>query len=333
MNTKEKLLEIFEKDKGIYFSGEEIAEKLSVSRAAVWKAVNSLRSDGYRIDAIQNKGYCLSESTDILSAQGIRKYLEPLCSGIKLDVLAVTESTNSDLRKQASAGAPEGSCIIAGSQTKGKGRVGRSFYSPCDTGIYMSLLLRPEHCAAQQAVKLTTMAAVAVCEAIEKVSGEAALIKWVNDIYMNGKKVCGILTEASFSLESRMLDYAVLGVGINAYLPDGGFPGELEKIAGAVFKQPQSDGKNMLAAEFLNSFMRIYRQTDEGEYVRQYRTRSFLIGKGVGVLLPEGTRRARVLDVDENCHLVVEYDNGETAQLSSGEVSLDISGLRNSGEL
>ena len=151
MKTKEKLLTLFEKNRGVYFSGEEIAEKLSVSRTAVWKAVNSLRREGYRIHAVQNKGYCLAANTDILSVQGIQKYLESACSQIKLTVLPAAASTNALLREKAAAGAPEGCVLIAGSQTEGRGRTGRRFYSPPDTGLYMSLLLRPFRCPAQKA--------------------------------------------------------------------------------------------------------------------------------------------------------------------------------------
>ena len=144
MSTRESILALFEEHKGVFFSGEEIAAKLSVSRAAVWKAVNSLRKDGYEITAVSNKGYCLSAETDILSAQGIRKYLIPLCGFLNLNVLPEVESTNGLLREWADAGKPEGSVVIANLQTKGRGRFGRSFHSPADTGIYLSILLRPE---------------------------------------------------------------------------------------------------------------------------------------------------------------------------------------------
>ena len=130
--------------------------------------------------------------------------------------------------------------VIANEQTAGRGRLSRSFFSPKDTGIYMSLLLRPKNYSAKQAVRITTMAAVAMCEAIETVSDEKAEIKWVNDIFVRGEKVCGILTEGSFNLESGLLDYAVLGIGINIYQPKDGFPNELSSIAGAVFSEKQS---------------------------------------------------------------------------------------------
>ena len=246
MKTKDKLLSLLEENRGSYFSGEEIAEKLSVTRAAVWKAVKSLREEGYQIDAVQNKGYCLAVQTDILSSQGIRKYLGPVCKDLELEILAEVDSTNAWIRQKAAVGAEEGCTIIANEQTCGKGRWGRSFYSPAGTGIYMSILLRPQGWSPEKAVRLTTMAAVSACEAAEEISGEKAEIKWVNDIYMRGKKVSGILTEASFSLESGCVDYAVLGIGFNVYKPEGGFPEELKHTAGAVFDSRQNDGKNRL---------------------------------------------------------------------------------------
>ena len=320
--TKEKLLALFEENKGTYFSGEEIAERLSVSRTAVWKAVNSLRGEGYEIDAVQNKGYCLSVSTDILSAPGIRKYLKPACAFLEPEVLPVAESTNVLLKERAGAGAKEGYVILANSQTEGRGRLGRSFYSPADTGIYMSLLLRPRAYSPDQAVRLTTMAAVAACEAIEEVSGRRAQIKWVNDIFMDDKKVSGILTEAAFSLEDNGLDYIVVGIGINAYPPKEGFPADVAQVAGAVFQTRQNDGKNHLAAAFLNHFISYYAAGENMDYAEKYRARSLVIGKEIRVLSPAGEKEAVALDVDEECRLVVRYEDGSREKLSSGEISV-----------
>ena len=325
MGTKSQLLKLFEENKGTYLSGEDIAERLSISRTAVWKAVNSLRKDGYDIDAVPNRGYCLSIQTDILSVQGIRKYLAPICRELKLEVFPSVTSTNTVLKEQAAAGAPEGTAILAGAQTQGRGRIGRSFYSPSDTGIYLSILLRPNDCSPLQATKLTTMAAVAACEAIEAAARRSAQIKWVNDIFIDGKKVCGILTEASFGLESGHLDYAVLGIGFNAYTPEDGFPENIESIAGSIFLRRENDGKNRLAAEFLNHFMDLYSCRDDHAYVEKYRQRSLVLGKRIRILSPSGTIFATALDVDDQCRLVVRYDDGSTQALSSGEISIRLS--------
>lgn len=322
MGTKEKLLALFEADKGKFFSGEELAARLAVSRTAVWKAVNSLRKEGYEIQAVQNKGYSLSVSTDILSIQGVEKYLNPEHSYIELEILPDIGSTNDYLREKAAQGKGEGYAVVAGAQTRGKGRTGRSFYSPADTGIYLSLLLRPKDCRPAQAVKFTTMAAVAACEAIENVSHRSPQIKWVNDIYIDGKKVSGILTEASVSLENGSLEYVLLGIGINVYPPEKGFPQELRETAGSVFQERKSDGKNQLTAGFLNRLMDIYTKEETGEYAEEYRKRSMVLGKRIQILTPEGEKGARALEIDKDCRLLVEYEDGNRELLRAGEIRI-----------
>lgn len=323
MQTRERLLAFLEENKGRYLSGEQIAQALSVSRAAVWKAVQGLRSAGYEIDAVPHKGYSLSLQSDRLSPQGIGKYLEPACGGLAIDVLPEVDSTNTVVRARAAAGAAEGCTVLAVRQTQGRGRRGRSFFSPADTGVYLSILLRPGQA---QAGRLTTMAAAAACQAIETVSGEVAQIKWVNDIFLRGRKVGGILTEAAFALEDGAVDYAVLGVGMNVYPPQDGFPAALSDIAGSVFRAPQDDGKNRMAAAFLNRFMSYYTAQQPESYVDEYRRRSLAIGRTVEVQQPGGARRATVLDVDDACRLVVRYEDGTAGRLSAGEITMRLAG-------
>lgn len=322
MTTKQALLSLLEEQKGSYLSGEEIAERLSVSRTAVWKAVKSLQNEGYEIEAATGRGYCLSVRSDMLSAEGIRRYLAKAQKGLTLTVLPEVGSTNTALREQAAAGAAEGCVLLAQQQTAGRGRMGRSFHSPAQTGVYLSILLRPAALSAMQAIRLTTMAAVAGCEAIEEISDQKAEIKWVNDIFIGGKKVSGILTEASLDLESGRPEYVVLGIGFNLYPPEEGFPEELQQIAAPIFTEQQQDGKNRLAAAFLNRFFGYYRQSDPTEYVEKYRARSLAIGKEIRVLSAEGERRAWALDVDEDCHLLVRYADGTEERLSSGEIRI-----------
>ena len=187
MTTKETLLSLLESQQGSFFSGEELAQELQVSRAAVWKAVNALRQEGFAIDAVTNRGYCLLPGGDVLSAQGIKKYLK---QDFQISVSPAVDSTNAVLRSLAEQGAPEGTVVIAGEQSRGRGRCGRSFYSPGDTGVYLSLLLRPIHATPKQTVMLTAAAAAAMCQAMETVGGVSPQIKWVNDIFLHGKKVC-----------------------------------------------------------------------------------------------------------------------------------------------
>lgn len=317
---KEQLLELLEAHRGSFLSGEDIAQALCVSRAAVWKAIRTLRQAGYPIEAVTNRGYCLAQQTDILSLQGVRRALGEDCRALTIDVLPTVESTNAHIRELARAQGGAERVLIAGEQTQGRGRRGRVFYSPKDTGIYLSLLLRPAGCTMQRATRFTAMAAAAVCEAIEAISGEQAQIKWVNDIYMRGKKVCGILTEASVSMESGDAEFVVLGIGVNVYAPAGGFPEELRDIAGAVFETPQSDGKNRLAAEIIRRMMDAYAKMDFDRVAAVYRKHSMVLGKHVTVL-PED-RSAYAEDIDEDCRLLVRYEDGQRACLSCGEIRI-----------
>ncbi|SFQ46816.1 BirA family transcriptional regulator, biotin operon repressor / biotin-[acetyl-CoA-carboxylase] ligase [Lachnospiraceae bacterium XBB1006] len=321
MGTKERIIAILEEKRGSYFSGEELAERLSVSRTAVWKAINSLRDNGYEIEAVTKKGYRLAEDTDQMSEAGIRKYISRE-EAIHIEVQPVVTSTNTLLYEKAAKGQGEGYVLLAGAQTAGRGRQGHTFYSPKDTGIYMSLLLRPKDASVQSAARITSMAAVAVCEAVEAVTGQEAGIKWVNDIFMNGRKVSGILTEASIDMENGNVAFVVLGIGVNLYKPKEGFPEDIQNIAGAAFSAKMGDAKNRLAAEIIQRFWQYYKTWDKQAYTEKYREKSLVIGKEVTVLLPEGKKKARVLTIDDECHLVVRYEDGKEDSLSSGEISI-----------
>ena len=324
MTTKEKLLALLEDSKGTFFSGEEIARTLQVSRAAVWKAVNALREDGYTIDAATNKGYRLSPDSDILSPQGIRRFLKPEYRDLDLTVLPTAPSTNALVREKANQGRPEGCVIVACEQTDGRGRYGRQFFSPIDSGVYLSLLLRPTAYSPQQATCLTAAAAAAMCQAIEAVTGQQPGIKWVNDIFLHGKKVCGILTEAAVGLEIGALDYMVLGAGVNLYPPVKGFPEEIQPIAGSVLERSCPEAKNRLVGEFLNRFWDFYTHPECRTYLEDYRSRSLAIGQNVTVLSAGRAVSAYAYGIDDDFRLLVRYENGDTEALSYGEIRIQL---------
>lgn len=324
MTTKEKLLALLEDSKGTFFSGEEIARTLQVSRAAVWKAVNALREDGYTIDAATNKGYRLSPDSDILSPQGIRRFLKPEYRDLDLTVLPTAPSTNALVREKANQGRPEGCIIIACEQTDGRGRYGRQFFSPVDSGVYLSLLLRPTAYSPQQATCLTAAAAAAMCQAIEAVTGQQPGIKWVNDIFLHGKKVCGILTEAAVGLETGTLNYMVLGAGVNLYPPAEGFPEEIQSIAGSVLERSCPEAKNRLVGEFLNRFWDFYSHPECRAYLEDYRARSLAIGRNVTVLSAGKAVSAYAYGIDDDFRLLVRYENGDTEALSYGEIRIQL---------
>ena len=322
LTTKSKVLGILESYKGQHISGSKIAEKLGLSRNSVWKAIKHLQEEGHNISAVTNKGYCLEIDNKILSAESINKYLES--DLFDINVYNIVDSTNSMLKIQAEAGAPEGRVIVAEHQTHGRGRRGRSFYSPENTGIYMSLLLRPK-ISAHESLSITTCAAVAVAQAIEMNSEKQAKIKWVNDIFVDDRKVSGILAEASIDLESAGLKYAILGIGINVFAPNEGFPDELENISTSIFMEQEysAERRSKLIGDILKIFMSYYRNIGEKPFFQEYKNRSLILNKEISVINgPNDARKAIALDIDEEFHLKVRYDNGETEYLNSGEVSI-----------
>lgn len=240
-------------------------------------------------------------------------------------VYDTVSSTNTLAREAALSGAHEGTVILACAQTGGRGRMGRSFFSPADTGLYLSILLRPTH--ETQPLYITTAAAVSVAEAVEDVAGVDASIKWVNDVYCRGKKVCGILTEGAYS--NGRLQYAVLGIGINVFEPEGGFPPDIETRAGAVFdaKTPRpAHPKEELAAALITRFWRYYEALGDKTCLSPYRRYDFLTGKRVQVLDQTGTVRdtVTVLGISDEFGLLVQTAAGQQITLASGEVSLQL---------
>ena len=322
MATRDRLLQFLDSNRGTYYSGEQMAQALGLSRAAVWKAIKSLQEEGYPISAVSNRGYCMSEKADFLSEQGILRYAGEAGRKLKITVYPSLDSTNRSLRELAEEGAPEGTVIFAEEQKKGRGRYGRQFFSPSDTGIYFSILLRPEGWSAKEAWKLTTLAACSVCRAVEKLTGRQPGIKWVNDIYLDGRKICGILTEGVSGMETGLLEYVVLGIGLNLYPPMDGFPEELQETAGTVFKTSRADMKNQLAGSVLEDFVDGYQRQNFEDQIRDYRSRSLVIGRNVSVISRTENRTAYVHGIDEEGRLLVEYENGTCAALSSGEISV-----------
>lgn len=317
MSIKEEILKKLDEEKGNPVSGEELAEQLGVSRNAIWKAVKVLREEGYGIQATTNKGYVLSSASDVLTAEKIRSRLSFNCNVI---VKKCVDSTNDEVKTLAAQGATEWTVVIAEEQTKGRGRNQRSFFSPRGTGLYMSVLFRPTF-SSSESLFVTTSAAVTVCEAIEKVSGKKAQIKWVNDVFLGEKKACGILTEASFSVENNGMEYVIAGIGIN--VKEGAFPKELQGIATSVFgKDCPSDARADLAATLLERLKFYYDGIPSRSFYPQYEKRCFIIGREVIVCSGKITGKAIVEGIDENCFLKVRFEDGTESLLSSGEVSL-----------
>lgn len=326
MTVKERTSQVLEDNRGKYVSGADIASELGVTRNAVWKAVNTLKNEGYNISAVTNKGYILDENSDILSERAVKRYLE---KGFSADITVFPKvtSTNTLVKELAEKGAPEGTIVIAAEQTAGKGRFSRKFVSENKTGVYFSILLRPE-LPAEDSLLITTAAAVAVSKAVDELSGKECGIKWVNDVILDGRKICGILTEAAFVPDGGGLEYAVLGIGVNVFEPENGFPDEIGGTAGAALTRDIeiSDPRSRVAAGVIGNFFEIYRDLGNRDFIAEYKRRSTVIGKDVylysGAFDIAAAERVHVTDIDDRCRLIVTKSEGSTKAVSSGEISL-----------
>ena len=240
----------------------------------------------------------------------------------KFEYFKELDSTNIYLKNAAKNGAEEGLTVIADTQSCGYGRMGRSFYSPDSTGLYMSILLRPE-LNAKDSLLITTAAAVAVSDAIDEISGKESTIKWVNDIYIGSKKVCGILCESAIGENPPFLDYCVLGVGVNLYAPENGFPDDISGIAGAIFdSKPKKDIRNELINTIIGNLSLYYDNLLNKNYYNKYREKCFIIGKRVEVIKNSLHFEHTVCDIDDSFRLITKSDSGECFLLDSGEVSI-----------
>lgn len=324
MATKDSVLQALQKNRGQYLSGEELSTSLDVSRTSVWKAIKTLRGEGHHIEAVTNKGYMLIADNRLITESGVREGLSAANKEVPVYVYDSIDSTNLQARRLMMEGAHEGLVVIARQQTAGRGRLGRGFYSPRE-GIYLSVVIRPDF-DLSKSVLITSAAAVAVCEAIEAVAGKEARIKWVNDVYVNDRKVCGILTEGITDFETGRIEYLIIGIGLNTDVSN--FPEDLRKIAGAVEGDySASELAGAIASRTLDYACDIEART----FIEPYRKRNIVIGKDVTVykgrykVSPEDELEglaAKVLDIDDDGRLIVEYADGSRDTLSSGEITL-----------
>ena len=300
-------------------SGEALGKRFGVSRAAVSKAIAALKNEGWPIASAPNRGYRLLGESDALTASGIRACLEGHPWAELLEVFPVIGSTNDELKARAAAGAPHGTVAVADCQTGGRGRLGRRFDSAPGSGVYLSVLLRPA-CPAADLMTLTAQAAVAVSRAIETVCGVRPGIKWVNDLLLGGKKICGILTELSLEAESGLVAYAIIGVGINCNRETDAFPPELREIAGSILSQTgKRVNRNRLAAELIRALSAL----PNSEWREAYRAACVNLGQAVRLIAPgRPDRLGMALDLGENAELIVRFDDGTVEAVNAGEVSL-----------
>lgn len=319
MNVRESALKTLAGANGKFVSGAQLADKIGVSRNAVWKAVKSLENEGFAIEAVSGRGYRISPENNVLSAEIISAGLK---TQRKITVLSETDSTNNYAKELASGGAAHGTAVIADKQTAGKGRLGRSFFSPPGTGLYLSVIIRPDM-SLETAQLITACAAVAAADAVEELCGRDVSVKWVNDLYMNGKKICGILTEASLSLETKSLDYAVIGIGINVLSVKNIFGQELNDIAASVEDETGVKiNRNTLCSVLLNRLDERLADIESRSFLEDYRRREILTGNVITANAGGETITGTAIGIDENAGLIIKLPDGSVRALSSGEASL-----------
>lgn len=259
-------------------------------------------------------------SPDVLSAEGVARHLRR--GGLRVEVYPRVGSTNTLLKARAEQGEAAGLVLIANEQTAGRGRMGRVFHSPAGSGLYLSVLYRPDMLASD-AVRVTPCAAVAVAETIEALSGKRTAIKWVNDVLVDGKKVCGILTEASLDARSGRVRSLIVGIGVNVAVPDGSFPEELRTVAGSAFDAAAPELRCRLAAGILDRLTGYLDETESERCFEAYRERSIVLGKQVRLLAPgQEPTEATVLGLERDYSLLVRLRDGSERLVRSGELSL-----------
>ncbi|MDQ0359738.1 biotin--[acetyl-CoA-carboxylase] ligase [Breznakia pachnodae] len=314
---KSKILQILNEHCDTYISGEEISSMLKVSRMTISKQIRKLIEQGYQIESSTKKGYRFSSNNDVLIKEQITDNLQPFFYDI--EIMESVSSTN-DYLKTLAFDKQEGYVCVADYQEKGKGRNGRSFYSPKQKGIYMSFLLKPT-LSVYESLKITACVSVALWEAIKKNYQIDSKIKWVNDIFIEEKKIGGILCEASLEMNTASMDYMVVGIGVNVHKQI--FAKDLASVAGSI--EEFSDkiiSRNQIIKDILNGFYKYYNEIDKNTFLPAYKEHSSVLHKDIMVYERNNSYPAKVLDIDTNASLIIEKEDGSTSTINSGEVSI-----------
>ena len=320
---KYDVLHILKENTHTFVSGQLISDKLGVSRTAIWKYINNLKKEGYVIDSSSKKGYKLLDSPDILSFEEVEKYLTTNYIGKKIIHFEKLDSTNNKAKELASNGEPHGALVIAEEQVGGRGRLGRAWCSPKYKGIWLSMILKPD-INPMQIPKITQIAAAAVINSLKNFKIEAT-IKWPNDIIINGKKICGILTE--MNAEMNKVHYVVLGMGINANLDKDDFEKDmLDKATSIKIETGTALDRKSFLGNLINEFEYLYGEFDKTQSIESSikicRNNSAVIGKTIRIIRGKNETFAKALNLDENGGLIVQYEDGTHENLISGEISI-----------
>jgi BirA family biotin operon repressor/biotin-[acetyl-CoA-carboxylase] ligase len=326
MTTKHRLLAYLKENKGLWVSGESLSSRMSVSRSALWKHVRALISEGYQIESSPKKGYLFRKSPDLLFSEEIREGLTTRWLGQKeISYYTETDSTNIKARELALAGAAEGSLVIAETQTAGKGRRGRPWFSPSEHGIYLSIIVRPA-IPPSETPRLVLVSSVTVAELLHNRTSLKAHIKWPNDILINKKKIAGILLEAGTDMET--VDYCIVGLGLNVNNPAGSFPDVIRDSATSLsIELGRNISRTDLVREYLVLFEHYYEEFLDGRgdaIVARWKELTGIVGRRVSVDLSGRIYRGTVTDVDENGALMIRDRTGTIHRVFSGDITYRI---------
>ncbi len=318
---KEKILQMLKEADG-FISGQEICSRLGVSRTAVWKAIKQLREDGYDIEAVNNKGYRLGQVPDVIYEQELRSLLHTKWFGSKILYFDSIDSTNNELKRQAETQVCHGLLAVAEEQTAGRGRRGHAWVSPPGTGIWFSFLLKPQ-ISPDKASMLTLVAAIAVARAISETIGLVSQIKWPNDIVVNKKKVCGMLTE--LSAEMTQVNYVVIGIGINANNRE--FPDEIKETATSLYIESGKPVKRAAVIEAVGRYFEQYydafiKAGDLSLIMNEYNDMLVNAGNQVRIISGDSEEIYTAVGINPQGELVVKDEDGNIKDIRSGEVSV-----------
>ncbi len=310
------------RESGDYISGQELCSLFGVSRTAVWKVINQLKEEGYGIEAVQNKGYRLRLNPDVLSYSELKSRIRNNWAGSEIYYYEETGSTNIDAKRLGEEGAAHGTIVVADKQNAGRGRRGRAWQSPAGKDIYFTILLRPSF-KPDKASGLTLVMALSVAQAVERKCSLKAGIKWPNDVVLNGKKICGILTE--MNMETDYIQHVVIGVGINVNLDE--MPEEISQTATSILRERgEKTARAELLQEVLVRFEENYgmyeKELDLSYMLEEYNSYLVNVDKQVKVLDPKGEFEGIARGINASGELLIETPDGKVAEVYAGEVSV-----------
>ena len=320
MSTREKIIEMLQSGQD-YISGQEMCNGLKLSRTAVWKHIKALRAEGYEIDSVNNRGYKLVSSPDIVDEKHIKEHLHTKWLAKDIIYLPETDSSNIQAKRLGENGGKNGTVVVTNRQTAGRGRRGKEWISPAGN-CYFSMLLYPD-VRVDRASMITLISAMAVAKTVKEISGLCAMIKWPNDVVVNGKKICGILTESSTDLE--YIQYVVVGIGINCNQKE--FDSEIKDMATSIFLESENAvmRAGLLARffEYFEDYYEMFLETEDlSKLSEEYNELLINRGRDVKIVEKSGERVLKAIGINDKGALVVENASGEQESIVSGEVSV-----------